>query len=114
MLLFAAPGTAFYQRSIHWRLAGSEVRPWRVKSHFQSCLTLRDSEAGEDPHDELHEEEATASCFLSGGGLVYGRIMGGAVRALLLVLRMQPRWLGVGCPGRKGHQKHVFQALLYK
>ena len=38
------------------------------KSHFQSCLNLRDSETGEDPHDELHGEEATASCFLNRGG----------------------------------------------
>lgn len=75
-------------------------------------MNLRDSEAGEDPHDGLRGEEAMASCFLSRGGLVHGRIVGAAGGALVLVLRMQPRWLGVGCPGDKGPPGTRFSSII--
>ena len=35
VLLFAAPGTAFYQKFIHWGLAGSKITPWRVNLIFK-------------------------------------------------------------------------------
>ena len=35
VLLFVAPGTAFYQKSIHWGLAGSKIRTWRVNLIFK-------------------------------------------------------------------------------
>lgn len=101
-LLLGAPGTAFYQPSMDWGLAGKEVRSVRV-SLFQSCLNHRDSGAGKNPNDQMDERGSKVHPFPQRGSLVHAMIVGGVGGVRFWSLgHSQGHW-ELDVHGKRGH-----------